>query len=320
MRCMVLCAAVFAVVSSGCEGGVAHPEAFAELERAGAAAAEGAVVAKVGDRALTGRELVELWRMRPELSRAEALEALIEQELLAQEGLARRLRSATLEDARKRGLGRALLDADVVGKAGEVGDPIVDYVLNKERQAQLQPNGLLASHLLIRGPALRDEQGWQAAERALEAARAQLPARAGSLELMAAARELDASGTLGDGLATHVDAQMKFPRRGEAQSLPSGWIRLVPAFVEAAEKAADDGRLGEAIGPVRTSFGAHLIVVHERLDAPVIDEDRLVKSARAKAQSIHEQSVFDAFIATLRDAHVWSVFPEALLEDAAGGT
>jgi hypothetical protein len=320
MKRAVWCAAACAVALSGCQDGVDHPEAFAELERALEASPNGEVVAKVGARALTARELEELWRMRPELSRDEALEALIEQELLAREGVRRGLRDAGLEDARKRGLSRAVLGADVVAGAGEVDEAVVEVLEAAEREQQGYPDGLRASHLLIKGPALQTKEGRGAGVRAIERAIGLVPEGASAADLRAAARELEAAGVLVEGLETHVDADMRFARRGRTKPLPEGWVPIVAGFVEASERAADAGKLGVPIGPVRTRFGVHLIVVHEVLDAPTLDEDRVEAIARAKAQATHEQVVFEGVVAKLREAHAWSVFPRALLEDAAGGS
>jgi hypothetical protein len=320
MKRAVWCVAACAAALSGCQDGVDHPAAFAELERALEASPTGEVVAKVGARALTARELEELWRMRPELNRDEALEALIEQELLAREGVRRRLRDVGLEDARKRGLSRAVLDADVVAGAGEVDEGVVEVFEAAERKQQGHPDGLRASHLLIKGPALQTKEGRGAAVRALERAIGLVPEGASAADLRAAARELEAQGALVEGLETHVDADMRFARRGQTKPLPEGWVPIVSGFVEASERAADAGRLGVPIGPVRTRFGVHLIVVHEVLDAPTLDEDRIEAIARAKAQATHEQVVFDGVVAKLRESHAWSVFPKALLEDAAGGS
>ena len=327
MRRNVWSALVCACAVWGCDDRTTHPDAMPELERALEASAQPGdeVVARVNGKEMTTQELSALWTQRPELDRAGALDALIEQELLSSEGVRRGLASPELQDGRKRGLSRALIEREITRDV-EPSEAVVQVFRERETQKLSRPDGLVASHLLIRTtskPSAKNKATPEQRERmvrALERAKGLLPAQPDASDLRAVARDLKEEELLGEDLTTHVDVRMTFPRLNQAGELPEGWTTLVRSFVEASEDAADGGRMGVVVGPVRTNFGEHLIVVHEKLDAPARDDAQIEARARNGAKNAELEVVFARYMNQLRKAHGWSVFPEALLEDAAGGS
>lgn len=294
---------------------------------------EESIVARVGTSGVVTREAFEReWSLSPELSREQVLEVLVRRELLLDalsgemspdEALIEALRLA-----QKRGMVDAMIQEDISQGRGEqdtftiegLTPEQVDAVVQREVDRLSSPAGYDASHLLVRVPQDADESRW---EKGLEVARE----IARALDAMEGARlpamtryVLDSNGKHG-GFELAVNGHLKFPtRREEGAVLEDGFIQVVAEFSQAAAKLHVERGLETLSDPVRTPFGWHLIVVHERFAprGPGPDE------VRAALMRTHEEqrarSVLLQGIEPLYGHYNWSTDPAALEDelDVAG--
>ncbi len=131
------------------------------------------------------------------------------------------------------------VDQVVLQSTIEIGDDEVERFYNENSEQFSRDEQVRARHILLQ---VNEERSAEAAERELEAVRRRIEGGADFAAVAAEVSEDPGSKASGGDLG--------FFGRGQ----------MVPAFEEAAFSA----EIGELVGPVKTSFGAHLIEVQER--------------------------------------------------------
>ena len=321
----------------GCEDPVEHPPAVEEVEalRATSPAAEGDVVARVNGRALGLDALQAYWRQHPTLSREEALEGLVAQELWAQRAVAEELAGpGTLEDARRRGLARALLRREVLEAVDEASIPKqkLDEEIEALIEAKSRPAGARVSHILVRVPeqdpetgAKLDEARRQAlmarAEAQARALRARLGPQTDLLELGEVARQAEVETPLQVRVEPHLVTALQAPadESKDQAPLPQGWIRAVAPFREAvaqmARRGAEHGAVSE---PVGTRFGWHVIMFQEHLEARRPEPEEVRQDALQRLMEARRGERAQALLERLGEGVEVELRPEALEQEQGG--
>jgi hypothetical protein len=319
-------ASMLAAPTSGCEEGpaVRHPDPHAELDALeDPDTAPAKPVATVDGRSISRGELEDFWRQHPELGRREALDALVERELLvAHARRAGDVADIELDRARKRGLVRALLDAEV--RAAVDTDSLDKKELAERSEAirsQLRrPAGYRASHLLVRIP---PDEGRSEAERSELERRARRAAEEISERLGARIDDLDPLYEALEAMREEVEpplqlvvnVHLKFPAQAEveagASGLPDDWQKVVPPFARTTASLA--GRGPGAVGdPVRTEFGFHVIVFEESYEARAPDEEEVARRAERELLEESRRARLLERLGGLLERATILQFPEAL--------
>lgn len=287
-------------------------------------------VAIVDGRRLSRADLMLKWEENPEWTAREALQALIEREVLVGEAVKAGVhRRPEVQFARKQGMVSALLEEQVEEKA-EIDEEKRPQFMELVHDRRRAPAGLRASHLVILVPTeVEGEDGesrklseeereplWELAKQELERAREELGDGADDDALRAMADKLNQE-VLQEGLSAAVNEHLRFPRVDKPhtrEQLPAGWTTVVPEFAEGAQELADAGKLGELSEPIRSSYGWHLIRVDE------VFEERPVEPV-AQAQFVEDQLLLDAQIERLqRELRGWledsrvEIYPDRLEE------
>lgn len=239
-------------------------------------------VAIVGDHAITAGDVAATLELFPTLTVEQAVDDLIDLHALLAAAAPDALERVEpmREDARRDALAREWV-ARTLWVLPEVAtaapDEVRAWIEDVERSASFgTPELMRVSHLLVRMPEDAPEAEWERAVAALEEVRTRLlaigrPPAAFDLE---AEREALAA-LIGDRIADEEDVVVErhfaFPREPSGPQRWSGVVAVAPPFAEAAF-ALEPLELSP---PVRTSFGAHLILAEERV-APywVADERR----------------------------------------------
>lgn len=289
---------------------VSHPDGEQAWEEAhGQQVGEDETVAVVDGRRLSRADLMLKWRENPQWTAQEALQALVEREVLVGQALREEVHlRPEVGFARKQGMVSALLEEQVEAKAklDEEKRPQFVELVHKMRRA---PAGLRASHLVILVPEeVEGEDGaqrklteeereplWEVARDRLEWARRELGPEADDDAFRAMEKRLNEE-VLTGGLSAAVNEHLRFPRVDSPhtrEQLPSGWTTVVREFAEGAQKMADGGELGKLSEPVRSSYGWHVIRVDE------IFEERPVE-VQAQEQFVEDQLVMEGQIQSLR--------------------
>lgn len=299
-------------LSAGCWGDVdvvEHPRGDEAWELAHVAEVdESEVVARVDGRPITGEDVLLKWRDNPEWTAREALDAVIEREVLALEAHRRGYHERPQFDfARKQGMVAALLRETVEANA-EISRENEEAMYRAVQERRRAPRGLRASHLVILVPReVEDEEGrkrslgaadrehyWEPAREVIEEARRLLGDRTDDDALREVAGVLNRDYDLGEFEAL-VNEHLRFPRVGERyrpEALPRGWTTVVAPFAEGAETVAGEERLGQLSESIRTEFGWHLIRVEEHLDEALVDP-------AVARRFVEEQLLLEAQIAEL---------------------
>lgn len=321
MRLACAIAVTLALCAACDEAGPAHPAAEAEARAHERAAPLGAEAALVGEQRLGADELGAFWAIHPGWTREQAAQAWVAQAALAQEALAGEpLEVGSLDDARRRGLARAVLAHRVEGVALK---PIEEAEIAR-RVEQLRaeqpprPAGLQVSHLVVAvpntAPADQREALFGQARQALDALVPRLSGRPTALELGDVADA--AAGQIAAPLLVSSNAHLQFMRPGqpplEQDELPAGWLPVVPEFAQAAEQWATPERLGQRSEPVRTPFGWHVLVVERIFDGGVSDEALLIARARRQAEAAQRQQVLSTWFAQLLEPVALAIYPKVL--------
>ncbi|MDA8162680.1 MAG: peptidylprolyl isomerase [Desulfobacteraceae bacterium] len=151
---------------------------------------------------------------------------------------------ARLEDLKNSLLAQEMIRKEV-DKDIKVSDAEAKSYYEKNKAEFSQPEMIKASHILIRVPAGADEKAWKEAEAKIKDIKSKLDKGADFAQM--AKQYSEDPGTKDKG--------------GELGFFPKG--RMVPDF----EKAAFSLKPGQISGPVKTSFGYHLIKVEEKKPA-----------------------------------------------------
>ncbi len=311
----------------GCDGAdVPHesPEqSFQKLERD----EDGEVVARVGDRAVSLAEFEAFWADHPEMSRQEAVEALVERELLVIEALERGyLSNSTLGLPRKRAMVRQLLRDEIEGEITR--ETLTDDEIEEMESAIAarvgHPPGLRASHILVMVPQekknkkLSDERLAELSDEArrwLGRIEAELPEDPDVIDLLDARDRFEDE--VAEPLQVVVNAHLPFPIGDTAEfgaDFPPGWAPVVDAFRETARELAAEGRFGELSEPVESKFGWHLLIVEEALDGSRPDADALREVAVDRLLQKKRNERLAELMETWLDGAEVQTFPEILTQ------
>ncbi len=281
-------------LAAGCSGpNPAHPpadEAFRTLDARPVKAA----VARVDGHPISLDEFQAFWNAHPKMTRDEALDALIDRQVLVDEAIKRGyLTRSHLQVTRKQAMVEQLLADDVEGPASkdDLSDKDIDDLVSKLRAQVGHPPGLRASHLLIMVPPAAQKkaskkqvaQWFSQAKDWLGTVRDDLPEAPTADDLLAAKARF--KGKLPKPLSVQVNVHMVFPIEPGPQyghDLPDGWHPVVPAFREAATEMAKKGEFGEMSDPVKTHFGWHLIVPEKVYPAMIGDPEAIRQVAVAR--------------------------------------
>lgn len=241
--------------------------------------AQGPSVAKVGSASITQadfeREMKSLPDYAQQLFEGEAgkekfLDEIIKKEILYQEALKKGIDKSPdfnrkLEEFRKLTLASELLDKEIISKNKVTEQEVKDY-FSKHKEDFTTTSQIRASHILVKTEA--------------EANKVLARLKKGEkFEEIAKKESLDTASAKNGG-------DIGFFARGQ----------LVPEF----EKAAAGLKVGELSGPVKTSFGYHIIKVTDRKTGPVIEFDRVKDVIYQRLSGERQKEAFDNYIAELR--------------------
>mgnify|MGYP006282990307 CR=1 FL=1 len=297
LRTVGLVAVVFAVATlTGCSAPNGdHPPAGSAFEALRLHSPE-RPVATVNDTALGLGEFQAYWDAHREASAGEVVDAVVDREIAVQKALeAEDHRDRRLGFVRKAAMVRGLLRNTVEKAVTEEDlDPKEIQRLERNLRNRLgRPRGIRASHLLVmlpgkknnkKGAKERSDAMLKRAESWAHRIRDSLPAEPTTEDLFAARRAFE--GRLEKPLDAVVNANLSFPApdarpfRGE---LPTGWMRVVKAFRDAAHRMLEEGRAGQLSKPVKSKYGWHLILPERRLEGRVPQPEALHEVAVSKA-------------------------------------
>ncbi|QDG49753.1 hypothetical protein FIV42_03075 [Persicimonas caeni] len=309
------------VAGVGCgEQEVVHPDSAAALQAAEKANTAEAV-AQVDGRKISVDEFESYWREHPSLTREEALERVIEREVLVATALERGLvDDAELTLARKRAMVRQLLEAHVEREV--TVDDITDEQLAgavEAVEAEVgHPPGIRASHLVVlvppdkqkKAPKKKVAEWMEQSKTWLQTIRGELPDAPTIFDLLGAQERF--ADQLPDPLKVQVDLHLAFPAEEARGELPKGWNRVVEPFREASAKLARQERFGELSEPVETRFGWHLILVEGTMPAKVAEAEPVREVARWRLLRQKRQARFgEVFEKWAQDVHLLT-YPEII--------
>lgn len=165
------------------------------------------------------------------------------------------------------------------------------------------------SHVLVEVPEGSDDDLWAQAERDVRnviSELEQLGRPVGASDLLAYATDAE-EGDEGE-LVRRVERHFGFPREYSGRARWSGVDLVEETFSEAAFAA----EVGQLIGPVRTSYGVHAIVVEARYPAAWVPQEEREASARDIALSYPRSEAFSAELQALLAARPVRLYEENL--------
>jgi hypothetical protein len=270
-------------------------------------------------------------RENPELTKPEALDQLVDRELLANEALERGLENdPTLASVRKRAMVRELLRAKVEDEitAEDLDADEIAGVVEQIRREVGHPPGVRASHLVVlippekkKGASKKQIEAWFEQSRTwldrliAELPDTELPDGASALDLLVLQEAY--KDKLPEPLKPTVNAHMLFPAAPMQEyggDLPETWQPVVPEFREAAAELARQGRFGELSEPVKTEFGWHVIVAEEALPGKLADADDLREVARWRLLRHKRNSRLTELVREWAEDAQMQTFPEVITE------
>jgi peptidyl-prolyl cis-trans isomerase C len=252
---------------------------FSCTQKAADKTAQGPFVAKVGSASITQadfeREMKSLPDYAQQLFEGEAgkekfLDEIIKKEILYQEALKKGIDKGPdfnrkLEEFRKLTLASELLEKEIMSKNKVTEQEVKDYY-SKHKEDFTTTSQIRASHILVKTDA--------------EANKVLARLKKGEkFEEIAKKESLDTASAKNGG-------DIGFFARGQ----------LVPEF----EKAAAGLKVGELSGPVKTSFGYHIIKVTDKKTGPVVEFDRVKDVINQRLSGERQKEAFDNYIAELR--------------------
>lgn len=324
------------LVVGACEGHPGeHPDPRRALEQTRGTSPQ-SVVATVGGRELGLREFEAYWRRRPDLEAEEVVERVVEREIAVQRALDEEVDDWTqVGRARKRARVQQFLETTIeeAVPASELPDEDVRAEVERLRRKLRRPAGFRASQIVAmvperhRGASEGVEQTEGAARAAFDRARdeigrvrAELDGQPSLTALYRARRQFVGEG---DGTEWIVNANLRFPDPSDPASdeedLRTGWLSVAPPLARAARDLASSQQFGVLSEPVRTRYGWHLIVVHDRLPAKVPRDDELKSVATARLLRRRRSERLAEHFRRWRRGHNVTVYPEAIDRVAGGG-
>lgn len=268
--CALLLCASSCSGRDGSKAGGPSPGKGAAHATEGAHADPADAVAQVGDQTIS-REEVEALMSRTGLSPREALEALVQERLLAAEALRRGYGDdpRVLREARKASAHVLLAEAvEVSAGPSDLPEAEVEQQLDETVRKRALPERRRADHILF-----------QVGKKAAEEERA--VALRGAREAVAELQQADDV----DAVLESYAQMKKYAGRIRVKVESLRPIRrggpLEQAFTEAVFEAASPGPLRE---PVETSYGAHAVVVREVL--PPVEPDRAALANKVRERLV----------------------------------
>ena len=298
---LIVLGVVFGAVACG-EERTSHPEPQQAFEQLVQQPPERAA-ATVGGEKLGQRAFQRYWDRHPEMERDEVVDAVIERRVAAQRSLQDE-RAASFDDlgyVRKRTIVQRLLQNSIESRwtREDLETEEIESKMETLRQQARRPPGLKASHLLVMLPkSVRQSDDSKRRDELSQKARAwsqnirqQLPGAPSVERLYRALQTFESK--VPSPLKVVVNARLEFPRPSTVQqtsNLPEDWRQVVPGFGRGAEQLAQSHPLGTLSEPVESTYGWHLVVVHETLPERVPEPEKLRELAIEKLlkQKRHE--------------------------------
>lgn len=315
---LALISLLAAVTTTGCRDAVTeHEPAMSGFSRLESAPVTGDVIATIDGRDVSNAELESFWRQHPELTRAQALDAIIDRQLLSVVAAKRYAAGASeLEYTRKRGLSDALLIKEIEsGGTAEVTDAERSLIGAQVSSDAREVEGYRASHLLVMIPKEADEASWEKGLGVIESLRG-VALQAPGLDGLYLAREQHGGEV--EGFKLIINAGLTFPgpnERLDRSELPVGWLDVVPPFKQATAKLVAEAGVGVLSEPVRTQFGWHIILPEEHIKGGGLAGEALEQATQKKVEEVAAQRRLAALLGTLLKERSYFTVPETLEED-----
>ncbi len=270
---------------------------FSCTQKAADKTAQGPVVAKVGGAGITQadfeREMKSLPDYAQQLFEGEAgkekfLDEIIKKEILYQEALKKGLDKSPeftrkLEEFKKLTLASALLEREIMSK-NKVTDQEVKDFYNKHKEDFTTTSQIRASHILVKTEA--------EANKVLERLK-----KGEKFEEIAKKESLDKGSAQNGG-------DVGYFSRGQ----------MVPEF----ERAAASLKVGQLSGPVKTSYGYHIIKVTDKKTGPVVEFDRVKDVIYQRLSGERQKEAFDKYINELRKGYKIEINKDVLAKIPSG--
>ncbi|HSB31008.1 MAG TPA: peptidylprolyl isomerase [Candidatus Sulfobium mesophilum] len=240
---------------------------------------QGPVVAKVGTSGITQADFEREMKSLPdyaqqlfvgEAGKEKFLEEIIKKEILYQEALKKGLDKSPefnrkLEEFKKLTLASALLEKEIMSKNKVSEQEVKDYY-SKHKEDFTTTSQIRASHILVKTEA--------EANKVLERLK-----KGEKFEEIAKKESLDKGSAQNGG-------DVGYFSRGQ----------MVPEF----ERAAASLKVGQLSGPVKTSYGYHIIKVTDKKTGPVVEFERVKDVIFQRLSGERQKEAFDKYIAELR--------------------
>ena len=256
------------------------------------------VVARVNDRPITTHDL--LWQMRDGKDRAEALQDLIDRELLAQEAARRGIHlQPAIGKLQRRAMAHRLIKRDFGDKftRASIPDDLIDITYKRMKGYFVHPEEVLVWQFVVLA---RKRSTTKEAQRRATAMCKEIHRRATQKPLT-----LDEFKALKKGLPP-----VKPPLKVDLQSFITGKKGpAVPAFAKAAFALQ---RVGQISPVVETMFGCHVIYLKERRAAKKISRSAADPEIRDKIFLKAREEMFNRWAAKIEQGYAIKVLPEVL--------
>ena len=252
---------------------------------------KGDVLAKVGNTSISSADFYNELQALPDYAREmfagengkeKFLDEVVKKEMLYQqamkEGLDKDPKFAKkVEDFKKLTLISELLEKQIMEKAKVSENEAKEYY-NKHKQEFTSTSQIKASHILVK----TQPEAEKVLARLKKGEKFETIAKEVSIDKPSAAN----GGDLG------------YFSRGQ----------MVPEF----ERAAVNLKVGELSGPVKTSFGYHIIKVTDKKTGPVIEFDKIKDVITQRLSGEKQKEAFDSYIAGLKKTYPVEVDKAAL--------
>jgi hypothetical protein len=265
---------------------------------------EAPVVLEVNGREVSKSEFETYWKRHPNLSAAEVTKALtLREALVGQALLERRGGAARYDFARKRGLVRSLLAKEV-----ETVKAPVPQDVSKFERLLASPAGYRVSNLVVRpsvdGGSVDDPALLIEAQRLADI----LGDKPTSLDLVSAREQAS------PGMRVSVDLHLVFPTPDNAHlSPPPQWLNVDADFAREVDTAFGENKV--IVGPFKTRFGWHVVLLEDRVEGkkPAADEVQAL-AGRALRTDAQKEKFFSLVKDELQNQN-WTIYPDVLSKE-----
>jgi len=294
------------------------------------------VIVRVDGRAISSKEFELFWSEHADLGREEALDALIERELvlaawakgeleITVDDRRRQDIARDLQDARKRGMNKALLRREIE-ESGDIPPPEdaeVQRYIGDFFQREATPAGFRVTQLVIVPREGAGPDAWERAEKLIRNFDERFDPERDVLVQLQEMREevVDEVGLVDGDLLLRMNRGITF-KSSEADPLldkPEGWLNVFPEVVSEVERIAKESK-GDVVGartpPIRSSAGWHII----RIDEVIKGQQPSPEETQAQVTRAHRRMVFakrySSFATPLLKSASFQLYPENLEEEA----